>query len=107
MPEWLLGILTAIAAVVGIVGSFVYPVMRVRFGVQRTGIIGFSLQLIFNSLCVVSVWLPGSPFGKLPSNKHDSFTSTESSVITQNSWWNVSLVLFMAGIISSRTGIEI
>ena len=66
-----------ISAAVGIVGTLVYPLMRRRFGLVRTGIFGFSTELISLALCVVSIWVPGSPFdlslgmGPPPSDSQD------------------------------------
>ena len=43
-------------------GSFVYPHLRSRVGLQRTGLIALFAEISCLSLSVASIWLPGSPF---------------------------------------------
>jgi iron-regulated transporter 1 len=51
-----------VAAIFGMLGTFIYPALRRRVGLVRTGLMALSAQLTCLSLCVVSVWMPGSPF---------------------------------------------
>lgn len=62
LSESILGILSGCSAVFGIMGTFAYPIIRRRVGLVRTGIIALSCQVSCLTLCVVSVWMPGSPF---------------------------------------------
>ena len=62
MSESILGILMGVSAVFGMLGTFIYPIMRRRVGLVRTGLLALSTQVACLSLCVVSVWMPGSPF---------------------------------------------
>lgn len=60
-------------------GSFFYPVLRSRIGLCRTGLYSLGLQLSCISLCVVSIWLPGSPFdpvGYFGLRRHIDTTNT-------------------------------
>ena len=65
VSESILGILMGVSAVFGILGTFAYPVLRRRLGLVRTGIFALSSQVACLTLCVASVWMPGSPFDPL------------------------------------------
>lgn len=65
VSESILGILMGASAVLGILGTFGYPALRRRFGLVRTGLFALSCQVSCLVLCVVSVWMPGSPFDPL------------------------------------------
>ena len=58
----ILGGLLGLTAIVGILGSLTFPVLRKRFGLHFTGLIGFTSLLAMLSLCVISIGLDGSPF---------------------------------------------
>ena len=62
LSESVLGILMGSSAVFGILGTFAYPVIRRHAGLVRTGLIALSCQLSCLTLCIVSIWMPGSPF---------------------------------------------
>ncbi|XP_076461583.1 ferroportin-like isoform X2 [Babylonia areolata] len=65
VSESILGVLMGASAVFGILGTFAYPIMRRRLGLVRTGIFALSCEVTCLILCVVSVWMPGSPFDPL------------------------------------------
>lgn len=60
--ESIMGALMGAGALFGILGTIVYPRMRKCVGLQKTGLFGLSFQISFLTLCVASVWSPGSPF---------------------------------------------
>jgi len=62
VSEAVLGILVAVSALVGIAGSLAFPPLRKLLGKERAGMVGMGALVSSLSLCVVSVWLPGSPF---------------------------------------------
>eukprot|EP00090_Calanus_glacialis_P026523 TRINITY_DN41749_c0_g1_i1.p1 TRINITY_DN41749_c0_g1~~TRINITY_DN41749_c0_g1_i1.p1 ORF type:complete len:515 (-),score=149.24 TRINITY_DN41749_c0_g1_i1:159-1703(-) len=62
VSEVVLGILVAVSALVGIAGSLAFPPLRKLLGKERAGMVGMGALVSSLSLCVVSVWLPGSPF---------------------------------------------
>jgi len=62
VSESVLGILVAVSAVVGIGGSLAFPPLRKMLGKERAGLVGMGALVSSLSLCVVSVFLPGSPF---------------------------------------------
>ena len=62
VPEWVLGVLVAISGGIGIAGSRIFPLLRRRLGVECAGVIGMASLLTALLFCVVSIWLPGSPF---------------------------------------------
>ena len=62
ISESILGALVGVAAIIGILGSLSFPVLRKRLGLNKTGLFGFSSLIAMITLCVVSIWLDGSPF---------------------------------------------
>ncbi|XP_068248256.1 solute carrier family 40 member 1-like [Palaemon carinicauda] len=62
VSETILGILTAVASLFGIFGALIYPVLRNKFGLAATGLIGFGSETTCLILCLASVFAPGSPF---------------------------------------------
>ena len=62
VTEWLLGVLVGVSAVIGVIGSLAFPYIRKCIGLEKTGIVGMSALVSALSLCVVSVWVEGSPF---------------------------------------------
>ncbi|XP_046326044.2 solute carrier family 40 member 1-like [Haliotis rufescens] len=72
ISEGLLGLAMGSGAAIGIVGTLVYPVLRHRIGLERTGLVAMTVQIACLFLCVVSVWLPGSPFDPIFFLHHDS-----------------------------------
>lgn len=89
VTETVLGILTAIASLSGIFGSLAFPVLRKRVGISKTGLVGFGFETVCLSLCVASVFAPGSPFDPsalLPNSRMtESNNSTEApSYLTYN-----------------------
>merc|ERR1711962_375923 len=62
VPEWTLGVLVAVSGGFGIAGSSAFPLLRRKLGVECSGVLGMGLLLASLLFCVVSIWLPGSPF---------------------------------------------
>lgn len=81
VSELLVGIMMALAASFGIFGTFMYPYMRRRLGLARTGIFGLSLQITCLVLCVVSVWMPGSKFDLFLDTNLNATNAMELSCI--------------------------
>ena len=69
VSESILGILMGVSAIFGMLGTFVYPILRRRVGLERTGLLALSAQVTCLSLCVASVWMPGSPFDPTYSSR--------------------------------------
>jgi len=110
--ERLIGILTAVGAVFGIIGSLSFPILRRKLGKNKTGILGFSLETLFLLFCVGSVFAPGSPFrlrAILDRFENVSATSSTSSSQPTRSFSEIwteepNVILLMVGIILSRYG---
>ena len=62
----MLGGLTALSAVVSAVSTRLYPLLLARLGLNNTGLLGFTLEAACITLCLASVWAPGSPFSLSP-----------------------------------------
>ncbi|GMR51749.1 hypothetical protein PMAYCL1PPCAC_21944 [Pristionchus mayeri] len=86
LPENVMGFLRSLGSVAGVAGALMYAVFERQFGVRRTGVIGMMLQSCLLSLCVVSIWLPGSPW-----DPH-AYLST----LTWSSWWQALLGNFVS-----------
>ena len=62
VSESVLGGLVSASAIVGISGSIAFPFLRKSIGLVKTGIVGFFSLISCLILCVVSIFLLGSPF---------------------------------------------
>ncbi|XP_046645830.1 solute carrier family 40 member 1-like [Daphnia pulicaria] len=113
VPESILGILLAVGAAVGLLGSVVFPFLVRCMGVERTGLYGFSLEVACLTLCVASVWAPGTPFDLASvsvSSIADPFAFNNSSTNSTGSYENspesyTSVILLLTGIILARFGL--
>ncbi|XP_064638843.1 solute carrier family 40 protein member 1-like isoform X2 [Lineus longissimus] len=65
MTESVLGIMMALGAIAGILGTFNFQFLRGQVGLVRTGLISLVLEVSCLSLCVGSIWAPGSAFDPL------------------------------------------
>jgi len=123
VSELVVGICMGLAGATGIVGTVIFTRLRRRLGLVRTGLIALSAQLSCLSLAVVSVWTPGSPFDihytatdaaaadsesshSLNMTVMTTYSSHTDSTQTPQSHAavNVSIILLLVGIISSRIG---
>ncbi|CAL4068552.1 unnamed protein product [Meganyctiphanes norvegica] len=96
VTESILGGLTAVASFSGMIGSIVFPYLRKHVGISKTGLIGFGWQTLTLSLCIVSVFAPGTPFKPevlLGNNYKIQITNAYNSNITDNikSSWNANM----------------
>jgi hypothetical protein len=62
MTESVLGAMMALGAITGILGTFGFQFLRGKVGLVRTGLLSLVIEVSCLSLCVASVWAPGSPF---------------------------------------------
>lgn len=90
--------------------------VHILFFYISKGLYGFGLEVICLTLCVGSVWAPGSPYDPSAvshlvsladtftsmSNVTGNFTSTHVNYETPESY--TSVILLMAGIVSARFG---
>ena len=97
VPEAVLGGIVAVSAVVGVLGSIAYPLMRKCLGVDLTGFVGMFLLVSMSSLSVASVFVPSSPFW-------DNFDDPDD-VFKENSF--TSIIVLLVGIITARFGLWI
>jgi len=99
VPESILGILVAVSAVVGVLGSIAYPLLKKRLGLERTGLLGMFLLVSTSTLSVVSIFIPGSPFINWISNIKNEDHDTSSNI--------AHVTVLMTGIILARFGLWI
>lgn len=81
LSESVVGVMMGGAGLVGILGSAAYPFLRRCLGLPRSGMVAMTLQISCLSACIVSVWLPGSPF-EFYSDRVNSNDCINASVIT-------------------------
>ena len=85
VSESILGILLAVSALVGILGALAFPFLRRTFSTVTAGLTGMTCLISALSLCVVSLWLPGSPFILYPDRTVSSSNSSNSSGLSNSS----------------------
>eukprot|EP00088_Acartia_fossae_P000793 TRINITY_DN10310_c0_g1_i1.p1 TRINITY_DN10310_c0_g1~~TRINITY_DN10310_c0_g1_i1.p1 ORF type:complete len:602 (+),score=157.62 TRINITY_DN10310_c0_g1_i1:114-1919(+) len=117
VPEWVLGILVAVSGFCGVAGSRTYPHLRSKLGVERSGVVGMSILVFCLTFCVLSIWLPGSPFDPLtdslqPHANMANSTATQDYVEQKCGAADaavdfVSVGTMLAGIIIARFGLWI
>ena len=78
----ILSICYGLGSVFGVVGTLLFPRVRKRFGLARTGLISFFMQWSMIALCAISIWTPGSPSDLYPKHIHtwQKSSSTPSKV---------------------------
>jgi len=89
IPEWQISVFVGVGAVIGILGTVLFPRLRSACGVERTGMLGMCILVSCQALCVVAIWLPGSPF-PLARNHSGSY---------------LSIAFLIGGITSARLGL--
>uniref|UniRef100_A0A914WA28 Solute carrier family 40 member n=1 Tax=Plectus sambesii TaxID=2011161 RepID=A0A914WA28_9BILA len=62
LKENMLALARGVGAIVGISGTLLYPRLRAKIGIVRTGLFSFAMELCCLTLPLASIWLPGSPF---------------------------------------------
>ena len=81
ISESILGILMAAGSIFGIIGTFTYPRLQRRIGLERTGLFGLGSEIFCLCFCVAAVFAPGSPFDLLHRTR-DSPSQNISMVLT-------------------------
>lgn len=104
VTESILGALVGVSAIVGVSGSISFPFLRKCLGLARTGLVGFAMLICALTLCLVSIWLDGSPFD--PAYFQNS-TQVELEVdkCENDDVEYLSVIVLMAGIILARFGL--
>ncbi|XP_070542962.1 solute carrier family 40 member 1-like [Ptychodera flava] len=62
VQEWLIGIFRGVGALCGILGTLLFPFLRRKIGLERTGLWAITEQLSSLMLCVACIWAPDGPF---------------------------------------------
>ncbi|CAG0892948.1 unnamed protein product [Darwinula stevensoni] len=118
VAEWLVGLLTGVGALTGLLGAVAFPSVRRRLGIERTGLSGFGLESFSLCFCVAAVFTPGSPFqwdylwDPAPSNStaeptgNATATGAETGTNSAIADVTISLALFVTGIISARFALK-
>lgn len=115
ISEAVLAGMGAAGALIGVIATLVYPKLRLKIGVERTGLIGFCAEVSCLVLCVISVWAPGSPFNpnvlKTSSISIPSENATIGNATSEVGKGKpevkrdyTSVILLMAGIAFARFG---
>lgn len=112
LSEVILGILNGVGSVVGIIGTFVYPILVKRTGLVRTGVIGFWSEFSMLIICLLSIFVHGSSFspfeyfgiGSCHLYKSKNSTSTINSIPFYCSSSKISVLMLVTGITLNRFG---
>ncbi|XP_077978601.1 ferroportin-like isoform X2 [Glandiceps talaboti] len=78
VPEWIIGIFQGAGSISGVLGTVLYPFLRKRVGLERTGLWAITEEMSSLVLCVICIWTPGSPFSL--SDAASNFDNDTSSV---------------------------
>ena len=117
------------SSVAGIIGAVLYTQLHRCLGLERTGLISFTFQLSCLSMCLLSIWLPGSPFqphaiaeqfSREPQLSVETADSTTETMVLYDVSVNAtteayeseerpsavtpSIIVFVCGIVVSRIG---
>uniref|UniRef100_A0A915EG74 Solute carrier family 40 member n=1 Tax=Ditylenchus dipsaci TaxID=166011 RepID=A0A915EG74_9BILA len=110
LPEDLLGFIRSTGSVLGLCGIASYKLLERRFHARKMSIIGLILQNMCLWACVVSIFLPGSPFdlnGYISSINFENWMSQSKLKSTMISNTNQTSVLNMTSFLSKKTVNEI
>ena len=91
VTESVLGATVGVSAIFGVLGSVTFPFLRKRVGLNRSGVVGTIFQTTALSMCVISVWLVGSPFDINYFQKSDPAKDLQSFFLEKemtNQMWN-------------------
>ena len=117
LTESILGILRGVGALFGVAGTLMFPILRKNCGIERTGLITFTILTLCLVPCVVSVFIDGSLFQPdYLQTKTDGLSDGNASVVvtgnitndSQYPWLNsnsvLSVWLLMGSIVIARFG---
>lgn len=107
-----MGILNGLGSVIGIIGTFVYPVLVKCTGLVRTGVIGFWSEFSMLILCFLSLFVNGTTFslfqnltiGSCHLYKITNNTNTIDIIPFQCSNSKFHVLLLVIGITLNRFG---
>ncbi|XP_066926043.1 ferroportin-like [Clytia hemisphaerica] len=124
LSELYVSICMGLGSLFGVFGTLLFPKIRNRLGLVKSGIVGFLLQLSMLVFCVVSIWMPGSPsnlyngkqfiISALPATNMTALNTTsgnhtgptlQPTVTPKPQRILTSIIFLMTGIILSRTGL--
>ncbi|KAI0221131.1 Solute carrier family 40 member 1 [Lamellibrachia satsuma] len=126
LSEVMVGLAMSLGGLTGVLGSYAFTWFRRRIGLERTGLIAFNLELACLTLCVASIWAPGSVFEPTSLfQPHHTYYTQNCSLVqsvgnashvgsdvtaqvcgeTAMSKEKISIALFLVGIITSRVGL--
>jgi len=74
LEEVYISIAFGFGSLFGIIGTFIFAYLCKNIGLTRTGVVGGFFQLSMLALCVVSIWLPGSPSNFLQSSSNTNIS---------------------------------
>ena len=96
VTESVLGGLVGVSAIFGVAGSLTFPILRKKFGLNKSGVIGTIAQVLALSLCVVSIWLEGSPFDIDYFNKISTDSDSTNEPMSTTTTTTSGLELFQS-----------
>uniref|UniRef100_A0AC34FFQ5 Solute carrier family 40 member n=1 Tax=Panagrolaimus sp. ES5 TaxID=591445 RepID=A0AC34FFQ5_9BILA len=92
----ILGTFQSIGSGFGMIAALSYPFLASKFGLTKSAFFGLTAELISLGICVISVFLPGSPFDVI-----GYFSS-----ITLKEWWQTFLDTFKSTALKSNASMN-
>ncbi|RDD36896.1 Solute carrier family 40 member 1 [Trichoplax sp. H2] len=115
ISEGFVSLARAAGAIFGVLGTYIFQVLRNRMGLVKTGLISLLLQISALMFCVASVFTPGSSlYQPTIIDLNSTNCSLTNNSAASNSYRvncdsflvpSISIILFMIGIVCSRTGL--
>lgn len=111
--EFMMSLITAAAAITGIVATYIYPRLRNKVGLIRTGLYSAAVQSITLIPCIAAIFLDGSPFyllDKKDTKIEDNATEFDTILFrcldgTSPPSSFLSLSVLMGGVVVARIGL--
>ena len=91
----------------GILGSLLYPWLRAKLGTtEGAGVAGMLATVAPLTLCLASIWCPGSPFSPGEVNISTAAANVTSKCETEDTRSDLtSITVLLTGIIAARVGL--
>ncbi|KAI3385027.1 hypothetical protein SNEBB_005677 [Seison nebaliae] len=109
--EFIISMFMAVSALFGVMGTIAYPRFVKCIGVNFSGLIGSTFQMIIlGTFCITSLFLPDSPYILYKHRKESVVENWDKSSLLKDRWVHphlniISVTLFCSGVAISRFGL--
>ncbi|XP_055331312.1 solute carrier family 40 member 1-like [Paramacrobiotus metropolitanus] len=88
-----ISLLVAGDALAGVVSTFIFPLFRRQCSLTRIGLWAASILCLTHAVCVVSNWLPGSPFDLYKALDNSHYPPEVIAVTNDTEYYNIGLAV--------------